>query len=82
MVDRLDSDQVHAQHVAAQQPLSPSAGLQDADEADVPAAEAPLAGKPVRDFSFVGLFDGTPDLFERSEEILREEFAQRADADR
>jgi hypothetical protein len=41
------------------------------------AAEA----EPVRAFSFVGLFNGTPDVAERSEEILREEFAKRADAD-
>lgn len=37
---------------------------------------------PVRDFSFIGLFNGAPDLAVRSEEILREEFAKRADADR
>ena len=37
---------------------------------------------PVRDFSFIGLFNGAPDLSERSEEILREEFTKRADADR
>jgi hypothetical protein len=35
-----------------------------------------------RDLSFIGLFNGAPDLSERSEEILREEFAKRADADR
>ena len=41
--------------------------------------------EPVRDFSFIGLFNGAPDLSERSErseEILREEFAKRANADR
>jgi len=32
----------------------------------------------VRDFSF----NGAPGLSERSEEIVREEFAKRADADR
>ncbi len=47
-----------------------------------PAAESLLADEPVRDFSFIGLFNGAPDLSERSEEILREEFAKRADADR
>jgi hypothetical protein len=41
-----------------------------------------VADKPVRDFSFIGLFNGAPDLSERSEEILREEFAKRANADR
>jgi hypothetical protein len=49
-----------------------------------PAQEtgALLADEPVRDFSFIGLFDGAPDLAERSEEILREEFAKRARTDR
>jgi hypothetical protein len=32
----------------------------------------------VRDFSFIGLFSGAPDLPERSEEILREECARSA----
>jgi hypothetical protein len=41
-----------------------------------------MADEPVRDFSVTGLFNGAPDLAERSEEILREEFAKRADADR
>jgi hypothetical protein len=41
-----------------------------------------LADEPVRDFSFIGLFNGAPDVSERSEEILREEFTKRADADR
>jgi hypothetical protein len=41
-----------------------------------------LADEPVRGFSFIGLFNGAPDPSERSEEILREEFARRADADR
>jgi hypothetical protein len=47
----------------------------------VPAAESLLADEPVRDFS-IGLFNGAPDLAERSEEVSREEFAKRADADR
>jgi len=37
---------------------------------------------PRTDFSFIGLFNGAPDLAERSEEILREKSAKRADADR
>ena len=82
LVDRLDPDQVHALRAVAQQLLRPSAGRQDADEAAVPAAESLLADEPVRDFSFIGLFNGAPDLSERSEEILLEEFAKRADADR
>ena len=47
-----------------------------------PEPESLLADEPVRDFSFTGLFNGAPDLAERSGEILREEFAKRADADR
>jgi hypothetical protein len=82
MVDRLDPDQVRALRAVAQQLLRPSTGHQDAGEAVVPAEESLLADEPVRDFSFVGLFNGAPDLAERSEEILREEFAKRADADR
>ena len=66
----------------AQQLLRPSTGHQGAGEAVVPATESPLADEPVRDFSFIGLFNGAPHLGERSEEILREEFAKRADADR
>lgn len=81
MVDRLDPDQVRALRAVAQQLLRPSAGRRDADEAVIPA-ESQLADEPVRDFSFIGLFNGAPDLSERSEEILREEFAKRANADR
>jgi hypothetical protein len=44
--------------------------------------ESLLADEPVRDFSFIGVFNGAPDLAERSEDIMREEFAKRADADR
>ncbi len=47
-----------------------------------PEPESLLADGPVRDFSFIGLFNGAPDLAERCEEILREEFAKRTDADR
>jgi hypothetical protein len=82
MVDRLDPDQVHALRAAAQQLLRPRVGHQDSGQAQVPASESLLADEPVRDFSFIGLFNGAPDLAERSEEILREEFAKRADADR
>jgi hypothetical protein len=32
--------------------------------------------------SFIGLFNGAPDLAERREEILREEFAKRTNANR
>jgi|GEM_PF-5685619 hypothetical protein len=45
-----------------------------------PEPESLLADELVRDFSFIGLFNGAPDLAERREEILREEFAKRTDA--
>lgn len=50
-------------------------------EAQAPEPESLSADEPVQDFSFIGLFNGAPDLSERSEEILRAEFAKRADAD-
>jgi hypothetical protein len=81
MVDLLDPDQVRALRAVAQQLLR-SAADPGADETHAPETESLLADKPVRDFSFIGLFNGAPDLSERSEEILREEFAKRADADR
>lgn len=82
MVDRLDPDQVRALRAVAQQLLRPSVGHPDSGEFPAPEQESLLADEPVRDFSFIGLFNGAPDLSERSEEILREEFAKRADADR
>jgi hypothetical protein len=82
MVDRLDPDQVRALRAVAQQLLRPSTGYGDSGEVQAPAPEPLMADEPVRDFSFIGLFNGAPDLSERSEEILREEFAKRADADR
>jgi len=81
MVDLLDPDQVRALRAVAQQLLR-SAADPGASETDAPEPESLLADEPVRDFSFVGLFNGAPDLSKRSEEILREEFAKRADADR
>lgn len=81
MVDRLDPDQVRALRAVAQQLLRTGSGG-SSGEAQAPERESPLADEPVRDFSFIGLFNGAPDLAERSEEILREEFAKRADADR
>lgn len=83
MVDRLDPDQVRALRAVAQQLLrSGRESRPGSGEAQAPEPESLLAGEPVRDFSFIGLFNGAPDLAERSEEILREEFAKRADADR
>jgi hypothetical protein len=82
MVDRLDPDQVRALRAVAQQLLRPVATHPHSGEAAVPESESLLADEPVRDFSFIGLFNGSPDLAERSEEILREEFVKRADADR
>lgn len=82
MVDRLDPDQVRALRAVAQQLLRPIAGKPGSGEVPEAEPESLLADEPVRDFSFIGLFNGAPDLSERSEEILREEFAKRADADR
>jgi hypothetical protein len=82
MVDRLDPDQMRALRAVAQQLLRPSARQPGSDEGQAPEPESLLANEPVRDFSFIGLFNGAPDLAERSEEILREEFAKRANADR
>jgi hypothetical protein len=82
MVDRLDPDQARALRAVAQQLLRPSVRHPDSGETPPPGPESLLADEPVRDFSFIGLFNGAPDLAERSEEILREEFAKRADADR
>ena len=42
-------------------------------------AGIPAADEPVRDFPFIALFNGAPDLAKRPEEILREEFAKRSD---
>jgi hypothetical protein len=47
-----------------------------------PEPESLLADELVRVFSFMGLFNGAPDLAERCEEILREAFAKRTDANR
>jgi hypothetical protein len=80
LVDRLDPDQVHALRAVARQLLGPYVEQPGSGEAQASEAESLLA-EPVRDFSFIGLFNGAPDLAERSEEILREEFAKRADAD-
>jgi len=82
LVDRLDPDQVRALRAVAQQLLRPSVKRAESGEAAAAEPRSLLADEPVRDFSFIGLFNGAPDLAERSEEILREEFAKRADADR
>jgi hypothetical protein len=82
MVDRLDPDQVRALRAVAQQLLRTGVMHSGSGEGTAPEPESQLADEPVRDFSFIGLFNGAPDLSERSEEILREEFAKRADADR
>jgi hypothetical protein len=82
MVDRLDPDQVRALRAVAQQLLRPSVRYPDSGEDHALEPQSLLADEPVRDFSFIGLFNGAPDLSERSEEILREEFAKRTDADR
>jgi hypothetical protein len=82
MVDRLDPDQVRALRAVAQQLLRATPEHPGPGGASAPESEPLLADEPVRDFSFIGLFDGAPDLAERSEEILREEFAKRAHVDR
>ena len=82
MVDRLDPDQVRALRAVAQQLLRPAVEHFDSGRLPASEQESLLADEPVRDFSFIGLFNGAPDLAERSEEILREEFTKRADADR
>jgi hypothetical protein len=82
MVDRLDHDQVRALRAVAQQLLRPDTRHTSPGDNATPEPESLLADEPVRDFSFIGLFNGAPDLSERSEEILRDEFAKRADADR
>jgi hypothetical protein len=82
MVDRLDPDQVRALRAVAQQLLRPGVGHSGPGGVPVPEPESLLADEPVRDFSFIGVFNGAPDLAERSEDIMREEFAKRADADR
>jgi hypothetical protein len=82
MVDRLDPDQVRALRAVAQQLLRANPGHSGSGETSAPEAESLLADEPVRDFSFIGLFDGASDLAERSEEILREEFVKRTHVDR
>lgn len=82
MVDRLDPNQVRALCAVAQQLLRSAGGRSDSGKTRAPERESLLADEPVRDFSFIGLFNGAPDLAERSEEILRGEFAKRADAAR
>jgi hypothetical protein len=84
MVDRLDPDQVRALCTIAQLLLRANSERSGSSETSAAAPEPKSlpADEPVRNFSFIGLFDGAPDLAERSEEILREEFAKRADVDR
>jgi hypothetical protein len=74
-VDRLDCDQ-RVRCAVAQQLLRSGTGHGDSGEAQAPAMESLLADEPVRDFSFIGLFNGAPDLSERSEEILRAELSR------
>jgi hypothetical protein len=56
-------------------------GEQVADDLARPTIIRWISDVPSK-ISVIGLFNGAPDLAERSEEILREEFAKRADADR
>lgn len=79
MVDRIDPD--HSPACRGPAVAAPRRGRFDSGEAQAPEPQSLLADEPMRDFSFIGSFNGAPDLFERSEEILREGFAKRADAD-
>jgi hypothetical protein len=80
MVDQLTPTQAEAMSVIM-------ADLVDRTPAPDPTAERTdsiddmLADEPVRDFSIVGIFQGDPDLAERSKDILRAEFTKRVDAD-
>ncbi|MGH3276861.1 MAG: hypothetical protein ACRDNZ_21345, partial [Streptosporangiaceae bacterium] len=60
MVDRLDPDQVRALRAVAQQLLRPGVRHPDSAAAQAPGHESLLADEPVRDFSFIGLFNGAP----------------------
>ena len=73
MVDQLDPDQVRALRAVAEQMLR--------GRSEAPGVE-PLADEPVRELSFIGLFEGEPDLSERAKDIVRDEFVKRTDADR
>ena len=75
LVDQLDPDQVRALRAVAEQMLRARPG--DGEHPD-----SVLADEPVRDLSFIGLFEGEADLSERARDILRDDFARRADADR
>jgi hypothetical protein len=70
LVDRLNNDQADALRAVALQLVVGHAG-----ETTSPDAEA--SAEPRRTLSFVGLIDAEPDLAERSEEILRDEFGRR-----
>jgi hypothetical protein len=76
LVDRLDPDQARALRAVGRQLLRPHVEQPGSGETQAAEAESLLADEPVRDFSFIGLLNGAPDLAERSEEILREEFAK------
>jgi hypothetical protein len=75
LVDQLDPDQVRALRAVAEQMLRARPGGEE-------RSHSVLAEEPVRDLSFIGLFEGEPDLSERARDILREDCARRADADR
>lgn len=66
MVDRLDPDQVRALRAVAQQLLRANPGDSASGETAGAESESLLADESVRDFSFIGLFDGAPDLSELS----------------
>jgi hypothetical protein len=75
MVDRFDPDQVRALRAVAQQLLRP--GVRHSGPGEATASEPLLAGESVRDFSFIGLFVGAPDLYERSVSSWRTSYRTR-----
>jgi hypothetical protein len=71
MVDRLDPDQFVRCVPSHSSCYAPTSGTPTPARPRPPEPESLLSDEPVRDFSFIGLFNGAPDLAERSEEILR-----------
>jgi hypothetical protein len=72
MVDRLYPDQARALRAVAQQLLHPVVRHPGSGETPPPTEpESLLDDEPVRDFAFIGLLNGAPDLAERNEGIRR-----------
>jgi hypothetical protein len=82
MVDRLDPDQVHALRAVVQQLLRPGMGARLRRDPGPGARSCRWPTSRCGTSPSSACFNGAPDPSERSEEILGEEFARRADADR